>query len=318
MFCTSLIILVAHLELDSRQNGDDHRQHHAHGIAVTVLVLLEGGVVDVVHDGIGLVVGAAGSQQLDQCKALEGVDGGDHQNVQGGGHDGGPLDLPEALEIVCTVHFGSFHDGLIHVAQCRNIQHDGLAHRGGEQDQDDAAQSEPLVTQPVDVFVDEAQALAQVVEDAVVVVVHPLPHHSNGDRAGDHGQVEHAAEQAGGPLRQVYDGGRHPQREDAGDGHRHDDDDKGVFQCAQEDGVSKQGLVVGHAHKDVCTVHGGVKKAGDHAEDHGVDDKAQEEDQAGQQETIGGEGFTPDQGAAALGLLDRRFCSQENHRSFRS
>ena len=184
--------------------------------------------------------------------------------------------------------------------------------------QDDAAQSKALIAQPVDVLVNEAQSLAQIVEDAVVVVVHPLPHHSDGNGAGDHRQVEHAAEKAGGPLRQVYDGGRNPQREDAGDGHRHDDDDKGVFQCAQEDGVSKQGLVVGHAHKDVCTVHGGVKKAGDHAEDHGVDDEAQEEDQAGQQETIGGEGFTPDQGAAALGLLDRRFCSQENHRSFRS
>ena len=63
-------------------------------------------------------------------------------------------------------------------------------------------------------------------------------YHGDGNGAGDHGQVEHAAEKAGGPLRQVYDGGRNPQGEDAGDGHRHDDDDKGVFQCAQEDGVS--------------------------------------------------------------------------------
>ena len=229
MFCTSLIILVAHLELDSRQNGDDHRQHNAHGVAVAVLVLLEGGVIDVVHDGIGLVVGAAGSQQLDQCKALEGVDGGDDQNVQSGGHNGGPLDLPEALEVGSAVHLGSFHDGLIHVAQCRNVQHDGLTYGGGEQDQDDTAQCKPLVTQPVDVLVQKAKALAQIVEDAVVVIVHPLPHHGNSNRAGDHGQVEHAAEKACRPLRQVYDGGGHPQREDAGDGHRHNDDDEGVL-----------------------------------------------------------------------------------------
>ena len=229
MFRTSLIILVAHLELDSRQNGDDHRKHHAHGVAIAVLVLLEGGVVDVVHNGIGLVVGAAGGQQLDQCKALEGVDGGDDQNVQGGGHNGRPLNLPEALEVGRTVHLGSLHDGLIHVAQCRNVQHDGLTYGGGEQDQDDTAQCKPLVTQPVDVLVQNAKALAQIVEDAVVVVVHPLPHHGNGNRACDHGQVEHAAEKAGGPLRQVHDGGGHPQREDAGDGHRHDDDDEGVL-----------------------------------------------------------------------------------------
>ena len=175
------------------------------------------------------MVGAAGGQQLDQCKALEGVDGGDDQDVQSGGHNGGPLDLPEALEVGSAVHLGSFHDGLIHVAQCRNVQHDGLTYGGGEQDQDDTAQCEPLVTQPVDVLVQNTKALAQIVEDAVVVVVHPLPHHGNGDRAGDHGQVEHAAEKACRPLRQVHDGGGHPQREDAGDGHRHDDDDEGVL-----------------------------------------------------------------------------------------
>ena len=175
------------------------------------------------------MVGAAGSQQLDQRKALEGVDGGNDQNVQGGGHDGGPLDLPEALEIGGTIHFCGFHDGLVHIAQSGNVQHDGLAHRGGEQDQDDAAQSKALITQPVDVLVNEAQSLAQIVEDAVVVVVHPLPHHGNSHGAGDDGQVEHAAEEAGSPLGQVYDGRGDPQREGAGDGHRHHHDDEGVL-----------------------------------------------------------------------------------------
>ncbi len=77
-----LIILVAQLELDRRQDGNDDRQHHAHGVAVAVAVELERSVVDVVHDGIGAVIGAAGRQQLDQRKALERVDGGDDQDVQ--------------------------------------------------------------------------------------------------------------------------------------------------------------------------------------------------------------------------------------------
>ena len=38
---------------------------------------------------------------------------------------------------------------------------------------------------------------------------------------------------------------------------------------------------------------------------------------AGQQEAIGSEGLAPYQRTAALRLFDRRFCSQENHRSFR-
>ena len=91
---------------------------------------------------------------------------------RGGGHNGGPLDLPEALEIRCAVHLSGFHDGLIHIAQRRNIQHDGLADGGGEQDEDDAAQCILFIAQPVDVLVDEAHSLAQIVEDAVVVVVH--------------------------------------------------------------------------------------------------------------------------------------------------
>ena len=263
------------------------------------------------------MVGAAGSQQLDQRKALEGVDGGNDQNVQGGGHDGRPLDLPEALEIGGTIHFCGFHDGLIHIAQSRDVQHDGLTDGSRQQNEDDAAQCKPLVTQPVDVFVDDAEGLAQVVEDAVVVVVHPLPHHRDGHRSGDNGQVEHAAEKAGSPLGQVYDGGGDPQREDAGDGHRDHHDDDGVLQCTEEDGVGEQLFVVCQTHKDIGAVHGGVKEAGHHAQHHGVNDEAQKEDQAGQQEAIGSKGLAPDQRTAALWLLDRRFCSQENHQSFR-
>ena len=71
------------------------------------------------------------------------------------------------------------------------------------------------------------------------------------------------------------------------------------------------------AHKDIGTVHGGIEEAGHHAQHHGVNNEAQKEDQAGQQEAIGSEGLAPYQRTAALRLFDRRFCSQENHRSFR-
>ena len=263
------------------------------------------------------MVGAAGSQQLDQRKALEGVDGGDDQDVQGGGHDLRPLDLPEGLQLRGTVHLGGLDQRLVHVAERGDIQHDGLADGGREQDQDDAGQCVAGIAQPVDVLVKEAHRLAQIVEDAVVVVVHPLPHDGDGHRAGDDRQVEHAAEEAGGPLRQVYDGGGHPQRERAGDGHRDDDDDERIFERANEDGVTEQFFIVCQAHENIGTVHGGIEEAGHHAQHHGIDDEAQEEDQAGQQETVGGKGLAPYQRTAALRLFDRRFCSQEDHRSFR-
>ena len=50
---------------------------------------------------------AALSQQLNQSEALEGVNGGDNQNVQGSWHHLSPFDLPENLEAAGPVHLGS-------------------------------------------------------------------------------------------------------------------------------------------------------------------------------------------------------------------
>ena len=245
---------------------------------------------------------AAGGQQLDQCEALEGVDRSDDQNVQRGGHDLRPLDLPECLQFGGAVNLRSLHKGLVHIAEGRDIQHDGLADRGREQDQDDAAQRIAGITQPVDVLVEEAHRLAQIVEDAVVVVEHPFPHDRNGDRAGDNGQVEDDAEQRGCPRGHVDDGGGHPQREDAGDRHRHDNNDEGVSQCAQKHLVAEKLHIVSQTDKDIGTVHRRVEEAGEHAHEHEVDDEADEEDQAGQQEQITGDGLLPDKRTAHLGL----------------
>ena len=134
------------------------------------------------------------------AKHWEGVDRRDDQDVQRGGHDLRPLDLPEGLQLRGTVHLGGLDQGLVHVAERGDIQHDGLADGGREQDQDDAGQRVAGIAQPVDVLVKEAHRLAQIVEDAVVVVVHPLPHDGNSDRAGDDGQIEDDAEQRGRPT----------------------------------------------------------------------------------------------------------------------
>ncbi len=40
----------------------------------------------------------------------------------------GHLIFQKHWKSVAPVHLGSLHDGLIHIAQCGNIQHDGLAH----------------------------------------------------------------------------------------------------------------------------------------------------------------------------------------------
>ena len=69
------------------------------------------------------------------AKHWEGVDRRDDQDVQCGGHDLRPLDLPEGLQLRGTIHLGGLDQGLVHVAERGDIQHDGLANGGREQDQ---------------------------------------------------------------------------------------------------------------------------------------------------------------------------------------
>ena len=260
---------------------------------------LEGSPIDVIHHRVG--PRAALGQQLNQGEALEGVDGGDDQDIQGGGHHLGPLHLPEDLETGGPVHLGGLHQGLVHIAQGGDVQHDGLTHGGGEEDQDDAPEGVSGIAHPVDVLLNQARALEDVVEDAGVVVVHPLPHHGDGHGAGDHGEIEDAAEGGEDGPAEPVDGGGDPQGEGAHRRDADDDDDKGVFQRLKEGLVLKQPGKVGEADEiaeHARVVHIGVGQAGDDADDHGNDHKAEEENQAGQQEQIAGDVFPPLEGAA--------------------
>ena len=191
---TPPLLFLAQFELDCRQDSDDDGEDDTHCVAVAVLEQLEGVVIDVVHDGHGGVVGTTGGQQLDQCKALEGVDGGDDQNVESGGHHLGPLDLPEGLHGGGAVHLCCFNKGLVHIVQSGDIKNDGLAHGGGQQDEDDTAKCVLGIAEPVDVLLNQAHVGAQIIENTVIVIVHPLPDHGDGNGTGDNRQVEDAAE----------------------------------------------------------------------------------------------------------------------------
>ena len=142
------------------------------GVGVAQVVEAVSGVVHLIHDGHGGVQRPALGQQLNQREALEGVDGGDDQHVECGGHDLGPLDLPEHLELGGAVHLGGLDEGLIHVAQGRHVEYDGLADGGGKEDEDDEPEGGVLVAQPV-----KAHVVGYLIEDAVVGVEDPLPHH---------------------------------------------------------------------------------------------------------------------------------------------
>ena len=60
--------------------------------------------------------------------------------------------------------------------------------------------------------------------------------------------------------------------------------------------------IVLQADEHIGAVHAGVKEAGEDAHHHGIDDKADKEDEAGQQEQVTGDGLLPDKRAAHLRL----------------
>ena len=128
-------------------------------------------------------------------------------------------------------------------------------------------------------------SLKDVVEQAVIGVEHPLPHHRHGHGAGHDGQVEHAAVEGGVDVPEPVDDRRHPQGEEAYGGHAGHHDDHGVDEGLSEDGVREElGVVLKPDEAEVG--HGVVERAGHQTHAHREDDKPQEKQQAGRHEQI--------------------------------
>ena len=164
-------------------------------------------------------------------------------------------------------------------------------------------QGEAGVAQPADVFVNDAHGVEHVVDQAGVLVEHPLPHHSHRNGAGDHGQVEHAAVEAALEGGHLVHHRAHPQREGGDGGHGHDDQDEGVLQGLEENGVLEHLDILGEAHKGEGFAHAVVQEAGDQAHDHGHHDEQDKENERRQQEEICRQGLLPHQRGVAEGAL---------------
>ena len=242
----------------------------------------------------------AGGEKLDQRKALEGVDRGDDEYVERGGHDLGPFDLPEHLTAVRAVYLRRLNERVIHVAERRNVENDGLADGGGEEDENDAPEREARIAQPVYILVNDAEALEKVVEHAEAVVVHPFPDDRYRDRAGDDRQIENAAECRGQRRLHIVDRRGDPERKRAYRRHGNNNDEDRIFQRAEEELILKKLLIVTQTDKDVHGIfaHVGVKEAGVYAQEHGIQHKGDEEEQTRQQKQVSRCCFPPHERAA--------------------
>ncbi len=182
---------------------------------------------------------------------------------------------------------------MVHVAQGGDIQHDGLADGGGEEDQDDAPKGHLLTLGPHEALA--AHGTDDVVEKAVVLIEHPLPDHDYRHRARDHRQVEYAPEEGTGSGVHLVNGGAHPQGKggDRGNGHHHND--HRIDGRLPEDGVIEKADVVIEENEigtGVGVGKAGVGKAGDHAHGHGREDESNEEKQRRQQKQIRYDGLS--------------------------
>ena len=182
---------------------------------------------------------SAGSEQLDECETLEAVDGGNDGHIQCRRHDGGPFDLPEHLKLGGAVHLGCLDNGVVHIAQSRHIQHNGLPHRSGEQDEDNAPDGKTRVAEPHDILIDDPQRFEGPVKNTVISIEHPFPHDHDRHGARDRGQIEHTAKKRTRRLVHRRDGGSHPQRKRGDGGNRNHNDEQRIEQRTVKCGRSE-------------------------------------------------------------------------------
>lgn len=142
--------------------------------------------------------------------------------------------------------------------------------------------------QPVQVFADDAQRGEQVVQQAVIGVEHPFPDDRDRDRAGDDRQIEHAAEEGRRNFFHLIDQRGHPQREQAGERHADQHDDKGIGQRLIKFGILKKSDIV--IQSDEGEFRQRIAEgAVDQTHHHRENDEAEEEQQRRSHEQIAGD-----------------------------
>ena len=105
----------------------------------------------------------------------------------------------------------------------------------------------------------------------------------------------------------LVDGGAHPQGEGGDTGHRDDHDEHGVQEALVEHRVLEELDVVVQAGKALDAAQAVFRKAVEYADEHGNDNEADKEDQAGQEEQVGGDGLSPNQRLTHSGELGTLF-----------
>ncbi len=105
-------------------------------------------LIQQVHYRTGAVIRAAGGQKLDQRETLEAVDGGNYRHIQCRRHDRRPLDVPEHLEIIGSIHLCGFLHGGVHIAQRCYVKNNRLTDGGRKQDQNNTPQGHGLTGSP--------------------------------------------------------------------------------------------------------------------------------------------------------------------------
>ena len=164
--------------------------------------------------------------------------------------------------------------------------------RGGEKDRDDAAQRRICATQPVHVSADEAERHEHIVEQSVVGVEHPFPHHRHRHRSRDHRQIKHAAKKGCMKLPHLINRRSDPQRKQACEGHADQYDDQRVNKRLAEFHILEHTNVVAKTDKGELGERI-MKRAVEQAHEHGKDDEPKEKNKRRRHKQISGNILMP-------------------------
>ena len=207
---------------------------------------LEGQVVDVERESQRRIRRAAHGDVVDLVEELQRADGRDHRGEEDDRLQHRHGDVPEARPGRHAVDARRFVDRAVDVLHGREVEDHVVAGPAPGDGEDDHDLGPEGIAQPRDRIGDDSGKAQEVVDDAVIGE-HRLEEDRVGDKRGDAGQEDRGAEEAAAPELAVVERDRKEQRQHEHDRHLHDEEDAGVAERAQEDGVLRQADDVGEA-----------------------------------------------------------------------
>ncbi|CDN41157.1 hypothetical protein BN871_AC_00510 [Paenibacillus sp. P22] len=282
-------LIVEHgFELGHGQQQRQQEHDDAYRGGNAELVVLEGVVVEVVHQGHGSVVRSAARKQLDDHEDFQHGDDVDDGDVDGGGLHERQENMADDMQAARPVYFRGLEQILRDADHRGDVQDDRLPDVRGEGDEDDDRQHRAFVAEQIHRA--HFHLPGHIRDEAVGRIQQEAPHHAHDDHGHHDGNVIAPPDERDILGVFVEDGGA--DEEGKGDRQQNDGDDENdrVPDRLEKDGVAEQSGVIVESDERFRPVLDLVQ-AEAQAFDNRIDDEDQEQQELRGDEQISGQAF---------------------------